>query len=751
MTRDDAVQRARAWIAEQHGELSLHVRLDDVALIGGDWYVPYDDPADPIFPTPAVEVPDDGGPLRRYAPRDPQWRTGIPADWPAPTADGVFFDPEWDHERFGHLGVPTRAVLGWLREGTTDQYRRNPDHTPGPMWLGGPLPLTPADRVLDYYGSGWLDTPQLVAGVLDVEVWLPIDHETGMRSRPGPDGDSWLPAFSSVLRCPWPVDEWRTMALREALEMVAEHPAGAVGVRVNWGDRQPAELRTSLIEKFAQYPERGPRPPVTRWPRPEGLFAEVRNAEAAGVVVREEDMVALREAKAWVAGGRSGPRPAGAQAYWDSEGGRYWDVPTRGIIGPTTPELHRWQSVVGAYVGFAIGEVFLVKHDGSLTGALLHSTDRLVREAHDWSSAVTAAGLPRRPAGWLDRWVTGGPRIAETVGLLGAVASPARALIGTFWVDGVSPVFDALLRRGAGGTAQALAASGAHPEILALRDQDEVALADQVAALGTPWEQALLITSKLAHDPGRAISAAKDPVAIMGVCALIGARFGLAGFPVPWIEAVPNRDLIECLATTAFHTFDPDLIPRPDRPLPHPGLPPVTDGMRAAARQNPGGWIYCADPDVDPRYIDGMPLPVLLGGYAVAPDGTLSGETWVNDAYKPSPRRRGLPGPQNEFEAVLNLVAAEWLPYEAALRAALDTDFLVGTAPGGGIAILQAPDGRNVLPVYSSPKYVPAGPEPQRTPLRALLPLLRDVTVVVNPGGIIGIDLPGDALLATTT
>jgi hypothetical protein len=177
----------------------------------------------------------------------------------------------------------------------------------------------------------------------------------------------------------------------------------------------------------------------------------------------------------------------------------------------------------------------------------------------------------------------------------------------------------------------------------------------------------------------------------------------------------------------------------------HPGLPPVTDAMRAAAARNPGGWLYCADPDVDPRFIEGMPLPVLLGGYKVGPDGQLTGETYLNEEYRPSPRQRGYPEPQTEFELVLGYVAAGWLPSDRLLPVALNAPFLLETDANRGLSIGVDNNGRRFLTVYSSPRYAPPGV--LQTTGRDLAPALAGLTLIVNPGANFGIELPGDDLL----
>ena len=182
-------------------------------------------------------------------------------------------------------------------------------------------------------------------------------------------------------------------------------------------------------------------------------------------------------------------------------------------------------------------------------------------------------------------------------------------------------------------------------------------------------------------------------------------------------------------------------------PSSHPGLPPITDAMRAEAARTPGGWVYIADPDVDPRFIAGMPLPVLLGGYKVGEDGQFTGETFVNEDYRPSPRRRGYPEPQTDFELVLGYVAAGWLPQDRMVPAMLDAPFLLETDGNDGLRVAEDDNGKRFLVVYSSPGYVPGGAQHiKQVEGRDLARVLAGVTLVVNPGGGFGIELPGDDL-----
>ncbi|WP_146107933.1 glycohydrolase toxin TNT-related protein [Actinokineospora auranticolor] len=183
----------------------------------------------------------------------------------------------------------------------------------------------------------------------------------------------------------------------------------------------------------------------------------------------------------------------------------------------------------------------------------------------------------------------------------------------------------------------------------------------------------------------------------------------------------------------------------------HPGLPPITDAMRAEAARTPGGWVYCADPDVDPRVIEGMPLPVLLGGYKVGQDGRFTGETYLNEDYRPSPRRRGYPEPQTYFELVLGYAAAGWLPHARLPHAFLQSTFILEPDSTGNPRIATNATGTRLLAVYSSPRYVPQNaPRVIQAEGRALARAVSGTTVIVNPGADFGIKLPGDDLVRAT-
>lgn len=189
----------------------------------------------------------------------------------------------------------------------------------------------------------------------------------------------------------------------------------------------------------------------------------------------------------------------------------------------------------------------------------------------------------------------------------------------------------------------------------------------------------------------------------------------------------------------------------PAAPATNPsGLPPITDGMREEGRRNPGGWVWCADPELDPRYIEGVPNFALLGAYKVDQAGELTGETYLNNEYRPGPSKRGFPQPHTEFELVLNFIATGWLPHQRILSAALGSLFILDIDSPEKLRMGVDGKGRRFLVVYSSPRYAPrAAAGTMQSEGRTLLPLLAGAILVVNPGAQMSVELSGDDLIAT--
>ncbi|HUQ59925.1 type VII secretion system-associated protein, partial [Lentzea sp.] len=616
--------------------------------------------------------------------------------------------PEWDLEAFAHLGVPRCAILGWLRAEGSDEFRPNAEHTPGPGGRGWPLPQTPADKIYAYYQCDWLnEDASFLAGLLDVAVCTA--DEVGRDE----NGHTWLAAYTSERLLPPGVRRWREVGVRELITTTT-----ADEVRINPGHALQTPLNRNI--------------PLDRWPAPfdlpayevkeqgtPALFERVDEARAYRLAFTKTERLMLADVLQWHENGRQGRPPSGAQGTWDTNGSRDWQAPTFGKAGgfPATQQ-NGWPWIAGVYVGSALA---VNPHaDG-----LFKLTDNLVRAIAQRSPQLTAdhPWLPRRE-GWLRDAPEPGREVLALVAALGS-GNPAVRSVG--WDDEISPVFARAVSRDAFSRA---------PHYIL----QELGLPWPDPA--TPWGQAVQIVSTAGHHPPTALEKTADPLVSALVGALLGAWHGIPGLPHS-----NQRWLAECVATQAFLAFDPKYAGTA-----HPGLPSISDKMRAEALKTPGGWLYCADPDIDPRYIEGAPLHTLLGAYEIGQDGQFTGRTWVNDEYRPSPRGLGLPAPENEFEEVLNLVTAGWLPYEAILSAALESELLILPAPDGSLAVLRDDQGNHVLAVYSSPRYLPAGAgTPGRWALKDLLSALPGLLVVVNPGGQVGADLRGEHLVQLAT
>ncbi|MET8757616.1 SseB family protein [Lentzea sp. NPDC004782] len=182
----------------------------------------------------------------------------------------------------------------------------------------------------------------------------------------------------------------------------------------------------------------------------------------------------------------------------------------------------------------------------------------------------------------------------------------------------------------------------------------------------------------------------------------------------------------------------------------HPGLPPVTESLREQARrQVPDAWLWCADPEVDRNYVEGIPDATLFGAYAVGPDGELTGETYLNPNYRPGPRRRGFPEPLADLDVALGYVACGWATQQRLLAATLDANLIVETDGQGNLRMGVTQSGQRFVAAWSAPGHVPQeAVSPMQTTGRELAPALAGGVLVVNPGGQLGVELPGDDLIA---
>ncbi|HWC84022.1 MAG TPA: type VII secretion system-associated protein [Pseudonocardiaceae bacterium] len=172
--------------------------------------------------------------------------------------------------------------------------------------------------------------------------------------------------------------------------------------------------------------------------------------------------------------------------------------------------------------------------------------------------------------------------------------------------------------------------------------------------------------------------------------------------------------------------------------------PPITDELRAAARNRPNGWVYPTDPMFAPG--EATPGYAVIGAWRVDGSGEITGEFQPNPDYRPSPVALGLPPAGNHLETMFQLVAtgyADEQPMLAALADASPLAFVDGITP-----ITRVADGATVVPVYTSPGYLPASPDTAMPiSVRDVLNEHPDYEIEINPGSPLTARIPGEEIL----
>jgi hypothetical protein len=180
--------------------------------------------------------------------------------------------------------------------------------------------------------------------------------------------------------------------------------------------------------------------------------------------------------------------------------------------------------------------------------------------------------------------------------------------------------------------------------------------------------------------------------------------------------------------------------------------PPITDPMRAQARQQPGGWIYVIDPAFDQT--GDVPGWGVAGGYPVDTAGEIRPEFTANPDYRPSPLALGMARPVNELEGALQLAATGYGSSDTLLAALLAADVVVParSAQDSSVPVFRDKEGRSVVPVFSSDQRVPADVAGYRTvPMTDLLSALPGRYLAVDPGARVSLTLPGEQVIEAGT
>ncbi|MFI5689333.1 type VII secretion system-associated protein [Streptomyces sp. NPDC051636] len=136
---------------------------------------------------------------------------------------------------------------------------------------------------------------------------------------------------------------------------------------------------------------------------------------------------------------------------------------------------------------------------------------------------------------------------------------------------------------------------------------------------------------------------------------------------------------------------------------PDAGPPPIPDEIREAGRLAPDHWLGM----VDPTWSGEGPPPewAVVGQWRSGLDGEI--EEWRdNPEYRPSPSALGWPEPEDEVDRAIQLAATGYGPGEGVGEALVDREVAVFAKPGGGLLSAAAPDGKAVVPLFTSPVFL---------------------------------------------
>lgn len=396
MEAAEAVAKVDEWLREVHAQSPNPVRVEREAVrrIPEGWYVPYNSVAyldhgrteKQIFPPPALIVREPDGALRMAHPQP--GGLSIPATVPGRPYEREVVDRDYLAAGLGRLGVGHRAVIGWEQidaAGNKTGARPNPDYLAGPIERGYPAPHNELETLVMFAKGFWLDREKFLIGLGECEVFIDADPADDR-----PTSHYWdhqrriLRVFSSMRTMPHTARGYR----RTDVVTLAENlPGGTVLVDIGWDD---IEVRAEeIIASHARFPRTRPRvslagplpeldPHLTDLARrtaaelglPEPQFLPDRVAGQAryrGYELTYEEcwrtVLALNWAKRLEQPqpftGRRPPAPEiGLTWRYRADGRTYQTVDTYGKYHLERADEVRygWHRVVGAYVGFAIGE-----------------------------------------------------------------------------------------------------------------------------------------------------------------------------------------------------------------------------------------------------------------------------------------------------------------------------------------------------------------------------------------------------------
>ncbi|TVT20076.1 ADP-ribosylglycohydrolase [Amycolatopsis rhizosphaerae] len=394
MEAAEAIAKVEGWLREVHAQSPNPVRVDsgEVRRVPEGWFVPYDSVAfldegkveKRIFPPPALIVREPDGALRMSNPR--QGGLSIPATIPGRPYDREVVHPDYVAAGLGRLGVAPRAVIGWEQidaEGNKTGSRMNPAYVAGPIERAYPAPHNRLETLVLFAKAHWLDRDKFLVGLGECEVFIDADP---VDDRPIPH--YWdaqrriLRVFSAFRTLPPQSRGYR----RTDIATLADNlTGGTVLIDVGWDD---IEVRVEeIVESLSRFPRAAPRVSLA------GPLPEL-DEHLPDLARRTAGELGLAEPRFLPEGAAGQARQRGFELTyeecWRTVLGLNWlkrlEQPFQGrrppaaeigltfryrADGTTCPALqthgkyhleqadevrYGWHRVLGAYVGFAIGE-----------------------------------------------------------------------------------------------------------------------------------------------------------------------------------------------------------------------------------------------------------------------------------------------------------------------------------------------------------------------------------------------------------
>ncbi|MDQ0378240.1 ADP-ribosylglycohydrolase family protein [Amycolatopsis thermophila] len=393
MESAEAVAKVEEWLRDVHGaDADVRVDHDHVLRVVEGWYVPYNsvgfldggDIGARIIPPPALIVREPEGDLRHASPLP--GGPSIPVQYHDRDHWAEMIDPEYLDAGVAHLGIPLTAITGWQRftaDGTeTEETRPNPEYRTGPLRRGYPAPWTALDYLVEFRDVGWLDQRRFVIGLLEHSLLVPVADDQ-VRYQSVTDGRRTVELWTSTRYLPPGIREWIWL---DPVSLVEQVPEADLVVHGPW--QLPVTTTTEEIRAAqAEFPRRSERiyttgncpealPEVRRWaadvaariglPDPvEPPSDAADHARAHGFELSAEECYRVVSGRTWSRrlamvlppNRPSEPAAFGLTPGYDDDGRPTLRTDSFGKFADVGQDTNfSWQRLLGAYVGFALGE-----------------------------------------------------------------------------------------------------------------------------------------------------------------------------------------------------------------------------------------------------------------------------------------------------------------------------------------------------------------------------------------------------------